>query len=201
MRMRNWMLGLLAVLPCVPTVFAQHGGDYGGALIVCESYDSRDNYCPANTRDGVRLLRQVSRAACMKGQSWGYDRRGIWVSDGCRAEFEVGGGFASGDGSGAPYRGNESGAPFRGGRPGYDDDDHGRFGDDDRRPAYGGGGGNLVLCESRDFRYTHCPVRIGRSVSLVRQHSRSECRFDRSWGWDRGGIWVDQGCAAEFAVD
>ena len=27
--------------------------------------------------------------ACQYNRSWGYDRRGIWVGDGCRAEFWV----------------------------------------------------------------------------------------------------------------
>ena len=35
---------------------------------------------------GVQLVRQLSRAACIQGRSWGYGRNGIWVSDGCRAE-------------------------------------------------------------------------------------------------------------------
>jgi hypothetical protein len=50
----------------------------------------RRHYCDADTRDGVRLLRQRSDAACRQGSSWGYDRRGIWVDRGCRADFEVG---------------------------------------------------------------------------------------------------------------
>jgi hypothetical protein len=27
--------------------------------------------------------------ACIEDQNWGWDRRGVWVSDGCRAEFRV----------------------------------------------------------------------------------------------------------------
>ena len=34
-------------------------------------------------------LRQLSRAACIQGRTWGYGRNGIWVSDGCRAEFRT----------------------------------------------------------------------------------------------------------------
>jgi len=36
---------------------------------------------------GVQLVRQISRSACIEGQTWGYARNGIWVSQGCRAEF------------------------------------------------------------------------------------------------------------------
>lgn len=30
--------------------------------------------------------------------------------------------------------------------------------------------------------------------------SGSSCRENRSWGYDRYGVWVDRGCAAEFRV-
>ena len=36
-------------------------------------------------RAGVRMVRQLSRAACIEGRSWGVDDNGIWVQDGCRA--------------------------------------------------------------------------------------------------------------------
>jgi len=49
----------------------------------------RRHYCEVDTRGGVRLIKQNSNAACIVDQSWGYDRRGIWVDHGCRAEFEV----------------------------------------------------------------------------------------------------------------
>ncbi len=155
---------------------------YGG-VVRCESRDYRDNYCPANTRGGVRLLRKISRSECWEGESWGYDRRGIWVTQGCGAEFEIGGGGRSG---------------------GYPDHGDGDFDRDygDRRDDYRDRdrGDQTVFCESRDFRYNYCATRIDGGVRLVAQHSKSECRFGRSWGWDRGGIWVDRGCAAEFAV-
>ena len=38
----------------------------------------------------VRLTRQISRNACILNRTWGYDSRGIWVSNGCRGEFLVG---------------------------------------------------------------------------------------------------------------
>ena len=62
--------------------------------IACASDDGRRTYCEADTRGGVRLVRQISDSPCQEGSTWGYDRRGIWVDRGCRAEFEVsGGGF------------------------------------------------------------------------------------------------------------
>jgi hypothetical protein len=59
-------------------------------VIVCESdYNSRHR-CEIDTRDGVRLSRQLSRTNCVLNRTWGYDGRGIWVKNGCRAEFLVG---------------------------------------------------------------------------------------------------------------
>ncbi|HHA2539657.1 TPA: DUF3011 domain-containing protein, partial [Stenotrophomonas maltophilia] len=61
----------------------------GGEVITCHSNGHRQEYCDARIRRGVRLVRQDSRSACIEGQTWGWDRRGIWVSDGCRAQFQV----------------------------------------------------------------------------------------------------------------
>lgn len=65
--------------------------DGGGSGIVrCESNDGRTRECAADTRGGVRLVRQLSRTPCNEGQNWGYGRGGIWVSQGCRGEFAPG---------------------------------------------------------------------------------------------------------------
>jgi hypothetical protein len=64
--------------------------DRGGAVLTCSSDDMHRHYCDADTRNGVRLVRQRSDAQCRQNYSWGYDRRGIWVDRGCRADFETG---------------------------------------------------------------------------------------------------------------
>jgi hypothetical protein len=48
------------------------------------------HYCQADTRGGVQLIKQRSDSSCRQGRSWGFDRRGIWVDHGCRADFQVG---------------------------------------------------------------------------------------------------------------
>lgn len=58
--------------------------------VTCSSDDMRRHYCDADTRGSVRMVRQRSDAACRQDSTWGYDRRGIWVDRGCRADFEVG---------------------------------------------------------------------------------------------------------------
>ena len=67
--------------------------DRYGARVRCESRDRRTNYCNVDTRGGVRLVRQLSERNCVRGSNWGANERGIWVTDGCRAEFELGGGY------------------------------------------------------------------------------------------------------------
>ena len=68
-----------------------HDYGYGHTQIVrCESYNDRSSFCRVNTNDRVRIARQLSQRACVQGYTWNYNDRGIWVSDGCRADFAVG---------------------------------------------------------------------------------------------------------------
>jgi len=60
-----------------------------GTLFYCASDDMRRHGCDIDTRDGVFIVRQRSEADCIYGRTWGYDRDGIWVDRGCRADFEV----------------------------------------------------------------------------------------------------------------
>ncbi|GEM_PF-178715 len=55
----------------------------------CASNSAGRSYCAADTSSGVRLTRQLSDAPCTQDVSWGYDASGVWVSQGCRADFEV----------------------------------------------------------------------------------------------------------------
>jgi len=74
-----------------------------GQVFRCESQDNRMRRCGADTRYGVRINRQLSGSPCIQGRSWGYDNSGVWVSNGCRAEFVTGGGYGNG---GSQYPGN-----------------------------------------------------------------------------------------------
>jgi hypothetical protein len=62
--------------------------------IYCASDDMHRHQCSADTRSGVRMLRQRSGSPCTYGRTWGYDNRSIWVDHGCRADFQIGGGDA-----------------------------------------------------------------------------------------------------------
>lgn len=74
----------------VPCCVASPSSAFADHTVRCES----DNYdfqrCPADTRGGVELRRQLSDTDCRRGENWGYDRRGIWVDNGCAGEFRVG---------------------------------------------------------------------------------------------------------------
>lgn len=58
-----------------------------------------------------------------------------------------------------------------------------------------------IRCSSEDYRYAFCSTR-GRVVSarLVKRHSKRPCNQFRTWGWQADGIWVDDGCDADFDV-
>jgi hypothetical protein len=100
----------------------------------------------------------------VQGRTWGWRERGIWVSEGCEAEFAV----------------RTESRPY---------------------PPPQGGGRDRVFCESRDYRYQFCQTDRLRSAQIVRQESSAPCVQGRSWGYQRDGIWVDNGCAATFRIE
>lgn len=57
-----------------------------------------------------------------------------------------------------------------------------------------------IRCESTDYQYRFCRANTDNRVQLVRQISSTDCREGRNWGYERGGVWVNRGCAAEFRV-
>lgn len=174
--------------------------------LVCESEDRTTHYCAADTRGGVHLSTQFSKASCRQGSSWGYDSRGIWVSNGCRAQFDLG-----------DYRSNHASssdsaavAALALGLIGavaiaskHDDDYRGERDYDyqpyDHHTKYGAG--YQVTCESRNNQRNYCRSNLRHAeVDIDRQISRTSCRHGYNWGWDSGGVWVDDGCAAVFSV-
>ncbi len=84
-RFSRW--GVLVIGLGVSLTSFAHADHY----VVCESSNDRRTYC--DVRDAydadIRISRQLSNSSCIEDVSWGRDRRGIWVDDGCRAEFAV----------------------------------------------------------------------------------------------------------------
>jgi hypothetical protein len=137
----------------------------------CASDNGGRIYCPMDVRGGVQLTRQRSDSPCVYGQTWGYDRRGVWVDRGCRAEFASG--YTGGPGNGGPGNG----------------------------PGWGGWGKAYnIYCASDDGRRNWCPVDTRGGVQLIRQRSGSPCVFGSTFGTDHKGIWVDRGCRADFQI-
>jgi hypothetical protein len=129
------------------------------STVVCESQGGRVN-CPVTTAGGVVVGKQLSQSSCVQNRSWGFTKNSIWVDDGCRAEFVVGGG------------------PQRSARL-----------------------DGTVRCESHDGQRIDCAADTASGVRMIRQFSKSSCEFGRDWGYTRNGVWVTNGCRAEFAVD
>ena len=145
-------------------------GYQGDDYIVCASRDFRQQHCPANTRGGARLVNQISRTPCQQGVNWDFDARGVWVSQGCAGEFEIG----------------------RGG--GYDDPTDGGY-----DPAPPGRGVVLCESKDNRRRFCPADLR-GARVTVLRNISRVPCQLDLNWGYDERGVWVDRGCRAEFGI-
>ena len=151
---------------------AYGNGGYGPTFR-CESSDGRTRQCNGNGQGRAQLVRQLSRGACVEGRTWGSNYNGVWVSEGCRGEFAM---------SGGQYGAGQYGQYTGGG-------------------GYGGasnGFGRVFRCESPDGRTHECAANTRAGVQLVRQLSRAECVQGRTWGYGREGIWVSDGCRAEF---
>lgn len=89
-------LGLLAPTPAPAQEVA------AATPLVCESKAGARTVCPGDTSAGVALMKSTGDAACLLGKTWGYDDAGVWVSDGCGGEFQLGPGVAEGTVPAAP---------------------------------------------------------------------------------------------------
>lgn len=59
--------------------------------ITCESHGDKREYCEVARpwEADIELAHRLSKSPCEEGSSWGRDKYGVWVEDGCRAEFAV----------------------------------------------------------------------------------------------------------------
>jgi hypothetical protein len=177
-RILTAVLVVAAGLLPAAVVRAQYGPGYGDE-IECRSSGYNYQRCDVPWRD-ARLIRQLSDTQCLRGRNWGFDRRGfVWVDRGCVGRFAAAGGgyYPPGPGPGPTP------PPWQPG-PGWDQ----RF---------------SIRCESNDGQNHFCQVDVGGRgrVYLERQDSRSPCNEGQTWGWNRGGVWVTQGCRGVFTID
>lgn len=195
--------------------------------VLCESHDGKMTRCAADTGAGVQIVRQTSRSACSFGRDWGYDDNGIWVSNGCRAEFAVRSPLQAAmvrcesqnerradcraqTAFGVSLYRQLSDAPcVLGDSWGYDE--NGVWVRNGCRGEFITGSRTLpasmlsssqptITCSSKNGRREHCRVDTSGGMILVRQLSDSDCQLNRTWGYDANGIWVTDGCRGEFAA-
>lgn len=194
----------------------------------CESHDGNRIDCAADTSSGVRMIRQLSKSGCEFGRDWGYSRNGVWVTNGCRAEFAVNSTAfqtvlcESNDGQrrhcGADttfgvelHRQISSNDCVRNQTWGYDSEGiwvnsgcRAEFAVGSRRPGLNmlsASPSALITCESVNGRRAHCDADTRFGAALYKQLSDTKCIRNANWGVDRDGIWVTGGCRGEFVVD
>lgn len=194
----------------------------------CESDSSRQHYCAIDTDQGVTLVKQLSRVPCKQGRTWDYDRHGVWVSHRCGAEFVVGTPVEPDSRpqdrllrcESRDDRIERCPVDTSGGVKlvrkfsvsdcvenqdwGYDRDavwvTQGCRAEFSVSTGDAAASGDSLVCESEGETRKHCAVAVGKRVDLLRQLSKTRCVQGTNWGWDADGIWVDQGCRAEFTV-
>jgi hypothetical protein len=127
--------------------------------LTCESIPGHMKRCAAMTANGVQLVRQISKHSCVLNRDWGWDNNGVWVKNGCRAEFTT----------------NTSLTPMA--------------------SSFA-----TITCESSSGMNHRCAANTLNGVTLSRQLSDSGCVQGKTWGYDANGIWVSNGCRAEFSV-
>jgi hypothetical protein len=101
MKSTSKLLLLLALIAaaCLAPYSAGAAFQRGGSSqqrITCSSNNMNRNWCNIGNSRDVRLVRQLSGSACIRNNTWGVDRRGLWVDRGCRAEFIIVGNNQSG---------------------------------------------------------------------------------------------------------
>jgi len=84
-----WVSGACTLSVAMLLATGAHAGESVTALVNCASTDGERQHCAANTSAGVLMARTTGSGACLLGKTWGYDDAGVWVLDGCSAEFIV----------------------------------------------------------------------------------------------------------------
>jgi hypothetical protein len=194
---------------------------------ICESYRGQRQHCNADTNGGVRLVRQIGYNSCQG--NWGYDYYGVWVTNGCRGEFQVDR-YQQHYGQTTDVLRCESqnygrqtcarnlqGAEVTmihqlsnrtcQGNWGYNYNEvwvaNGCRADFYVTHTGNNSGYNNGLVECRSFgtNIEHCQVPDLQSVELVQELSNQYNSSCRgNWGYSSHGLWVRGGCHAQFRV-
>ena len=155
--------------------------------VECKSDNYKRKICSVG-RDiaSLRLVEKKSRASCIEGTSYGFEKNAVWVDRGCVARFEVK--FVP-----EPKPGNNvrpGGKP----KPGPVNDNR------SDRPVYSQETVRLT-CKSKDYKRGECAVSGDIiAVSLVENKSKTNCTKDRTYGFRNDVLWVDRGCEGVFDI-
>ena len=166
--------------------------------MTCASNDMRRHVCAAETTGGVKMVHQNSQAKCILNSSWGFDKNGIWVDHGCRAEFEI----AVPAPAVVEHREHDLDHDRDRDRD-HDADRDGRHEGEFRggeNEFRGWGDAYMVYCASDAMERVWCPADARFGVHLIRQRSQATCIEGETWGYGKRGIWADRGCRADFRV-
>ncbi len=58
-------------------------------VFTCSSDDGQMHSCRVNSNGPIQFVRQRSDAQCIAGETYGINRRSVWVTNGCQADFAV----------------------------------------------------------------------------------------------------------------
>lgn len=171
-----WVIAILAACGFAFASAARADDSRGEKIVSCSSDDGRRRECDADLRGyTLRDVDQASRTDCVVGRNWGYDDRGVWVTEGCRATFH----FDSRD------RDRDHAYNWR---------DR-----DDRDRDYNAADEQRVRCESKNGRRANCDADLhGYRLVDVKEISHTDCDVGRNFGYDDRGVWVERGCRGEF---
>jgi hypothetical protein len=208
-------------------------------VITCSSNDGQLHSCRVNSDQPIHFIRQRSDAQCVEGQSYGINRGGVWVTNGCRADFGVGDNYRA-DNNG--YY-NQQGAYNNGqydrdndhDRDGYRDQNgnwharHHRDHDNDRdhngyynqngtyNGSYNNGGyvgsapqhptvylghyknGKSTCSSEAGSGPVYCQTDGALSNAAITK-SNGRCQRGQNWDVNPDGLWVADGCSAEFQI-
>ena len=79
----------------------------------CASVDMKYRECQLPVNGRAVLVKRLSDARCVEGQSWGQRGDRVWVANGCRARFEVTRYGGGGSGGGSTLDCNSDGGRYR----------------------------------------------------------------------------------------
>jgi len=138
-----------------------------GQVVHCVSTVTGRTYC--GTAKTQYVITGTPDSRCIEGQTWGLDDRGVWVSNGCVADF-------------SPAITSTTVTSTAAGGTSTD---------------YVTNSGQVIHCVSTDSGRTYCGT--AQTHYVISGTPDPRCIEGRTWGLDDRGVWVSSGCVADFS--